>query len=363
MSIDYFKNKDLEAKIFSENNILKNRLDHLWEKEEYFKTIFMINEESFWEIIKKDFIEIVTERSMESVKRLILLNELFDKINVHSILDWAHLGMEEKLVSHIANKKKIPIFCLQHGVMTLNSSMTKYLPIMPVLPSNNTKMLVWGKSMENYILQHDIKKEDVRITGSPRHDRFFNQKNKVKNDGYVLIASNSFFHINFNGTDSRAFRNLEISLRKILLILKSTPNKKPIIKLHPAEYFHIKHLIKKIDSTIPIYQHEDILPLLQSCDSMISLNYSTVLLDALILNKPTMVILTEKQNFEEEELIKNKATLCVSDLNNLENDLNKLLFDDEIRTNLINNGNQFVDNYLSNHGTASKYLVKILSNH
>jgi len=247
--------------------------------------------------------------------------------------------------------------------MTLNSSMTKYLPIMPVLPSNNTKMLVWGKSMENHILQHDIKKEEVRITGSPRHDRFFNQKNKVKNDGYVLIASNSFFHINFNGTDSRASRNLETSLKKILLILKSTPNKKPIIKLHPAEYFHIKPLIKKIDPTIPIYQHEDILPLLQSCDSMISLNYSTVLLDALILDKPTMVILTEKQNFEEEELIKNKATLCVSDLNNLENDLNKLLFDDGVRTNLINNGKQFVDNYLSNQGTASKYIVKTLSNY
>ena len=285
---------------------------------------------------------------------------MFDTIKVFSILDWAHTGMEEKIISHIVKNKKIQIYCLQHGVMTLNNSMHKYLPIIPILPTNNTKMLVWGNTLANFSRQYTIKKEDVIIVGSPRHDRFFNQKNKIINNGSVLITSNMFFHYNFSGNDSRAFETLELALIKILKMLKSYPNRKPIIKLHPAESFDVKSIISKIDSDIPIYQHEDILPLLQSCDSMISLNYSTVLLDALILNKPSMIIITEKQNFEEEELIKNKAAFCVSDLENLEKSLKQFLFDENFRNNLVTRGNEFTNNYLSNQGTASKNLVKKL---
>ena len=44
---------------------------------------------------------------------------MFDKINIKSVLDWAHTGMEEKEISFHANKKGISIFCLQHGIMTL----------------------------------------------------------------------------------------------------------------------------------------------------------------------------------------------------------------------------------------------------
>ena len=47
---------------------------------------------------------------------------------------------------------------------------------MPVLPSNNSKMLVWGKIMEDYLLEHKINSKQITIVGSPRHDRFFKKK-------------------------------------------------------------------------------------------------------------------------------------------------------------------------------------------
>ena len=64
----------------------------------------------FWEIIKEDFTQIIKKRLTESIERFNLLKELFDKITISVILDWAHVAMEEKELVHMANKKDIPIF-------------------------------------------------------------------------------------------------------------------------------------------------------------------------------------------------------------------------------------------------------------
>ena len=230
---------------------------------------------------------------------------------------------------------------------------------MPVLPSNNAKMLVWGKIMESYLLDHKINPDKISMVGSPRHDRFFKKK-IVNNNNTILIASNLFFHINFDGNDTRAYDRFVLYLKEILEHIKKNSNKKPIIKLHQTEYFKISSIIKKIDPTITIYQYEDILELLETCDILISLNYSTILLDALILNKPTMVILPEKQNYEEEEIIKRNAVLAVSDISELEIKLKQILLDNNIRDNLISKGKQFIEEYFVHRGDSSEYLAKLL---
>ena len=359
LSINDFENKLTKKKKMSKQNELTNNLELLLDNEDVLKTIFTHKEETFWNVIKEDFLKIITERFKESVDRLILINEIFDKINIKLIVDWAHTGVEEKEISQVAIKKNIPVFCLQHGIMTLNLKFEKYLSLMPVLPSNNTKMLVWGKIMESYLLDHKINPDKILMVGSPRHDRFFKKKIS-NNNNTILIASNLFFHINFDGNDTRAYDRFVLYLKEILEYIKKNSNKKPIIKLHQTEYFKISSIIKKIDPTITIYQYEDILELLETCDIVISLNYSTVLLDALILNKPTMVILPENQNYEEEEIIKRNAVLAVSNISELEIKLKQILSDDNIRENLIINGKQFIEEYFSHRGNSSEYLAKLI---
>ena len=140
-------------------------------------------------------------------------------------------------------------------------------------------------------------------------------------------------------------------------------SKKLVIKLHPTQsYYDIKPLIKKLDSKIPIYQNQSLLNLIQDCDSMISLNYSTVLSDAMILKKPTMVVLPESMGFKDEEMIKQNATIQVSSIDKLDNALEELLYNNEKRKNLIENANMFIDNNFSNQGRASKYLAEFLVN-
>ncbi len=358
LSIKDFENKIMKDKNKLEQNELSKKLK-LMLKEDSLNIIFSHNQESFWNIIKDDFSKLIIKRFSESVERLILINEMFDKMNIKSVLDWAHTGMEEKEISFVANKKRISTFCLQHGIMTLNPKFEKYHSIMPVLPSNNSKMLVWGKIMEDYLLDHKIDSKQITIVGSPRHDRFFKRKS-ANNENTILIASNLFFHVNFDGNDTRAIERFELFLKETLKYIKKNSNKKPVIKLHVTEYFDISSIIKKIDPSIPIYQHQDILELLESCDVLISLNYSTILLDALILNKPTLVFLPEKQNFEEEEIIKQNAVLTVSNISELEIKVKQILFDEDVRNDLIKNGKMFIEKYFSYQGNSCEILTKLL---
>ena len=355
LSIKDFENKITKDKNQLEQRKLDKKLKQILNDENSMNNIFSHNQESFWNIIKDEFSEIIINRFSESIERQILINEMFDKMNIKSVLDWAHTGMEEKEISFLANKKGISIFCLQHGIMTLNPKFEKYHSIMPVLPSNNSKMLVWGKIMEDYLLEHKIDSKQITIVGSPRHDRFFKKKS-VKNNNTILIASNLFFHVNFDGNDTRAIERFELFLKETLEYIKKNSKKKPIIKLHATEYFNISPIIKKIDPSIPIYQHQDILELLESCEILISLNYSTILLDALILNKPTLVFLPEKQNFEEEEIIKQNAVLSVSNISELEIKMKQIMFDEDVRNNLIKNGKLFIEKYFSFQGNSCEIL-------
>jgi len=361
LSIKDFENKVTKNKNKLEQTILNKKLKQMLSEENSMNNICSHNQESFWDIIKDEFLEIIIKRFSESIERLILIDKMFNEMNIKSVLDWAHTGTEEKEISFHANKKGISIFCVQHGIMTLNTKFEKYHSIMPVLPSNNSKLLVWGKIMENYLLEHKIDSKQITIVGSPRHDRFFKKKIS-KNNNTILIASNLFFHYNFEGNDTRAYDRFELYLKKILKYIKKNSNKKPIIKLHSSEYFNIAPIINKIDQNIPIYQHEDLLPILETCDSLISLNYSTILVDGLILKKPTMVILPEKQNFEQEEIIKKGAVAVVSNKIELETKLNDFLCNEQFRENLINNGEKFVDEYFSFQGNSSKMLSEFLIN-
>lgn len=361
--LDDFTDNTVKEKIKKETEIINNQIYLLFAQDNIFQNLFKINDMSFWEVIKDNFKEIIKNRFKESVRRIILFNEILDKINISSILEWAHTGMEEKIAIHLANKRSIPVVFLQHGLYTQSPKLEKYIHISPILPSHGAKEAIWGKIFQDYLLEHNVNKKDIIITGSPRHDIFFKKRSVINNKNTILIAGNGFFDTNFNGRDTRAYDYLDDCIIKILETLKKIPDKKPIIKLHPGRvYYDIKPLIQKIDPTISIYQNQNIMDLLESCDVMISLNFSTVILDAMILNKPVLLILPEKQGFEEEPLVKRETVLYVKDLDKIESAIHDILFNKKIREILIQNGKEFIDSYFENQGNASNSLSNVLRN-
>ena len=364
INLEDYSNSEIDEKLNSEIIVIKEKLVKLWANEEILKKYFSVKENSFWDLIKEHFKDMIETRFVEAVKRFLLLENFFTNSNISCILEWAHTGFEEKIVLHIARQHGIPIIILQHGTAPLNEKWQKYHKLIPYLPSKGDKIALWGHIMENYAMKNNISEKEIITIGSPRHDKFFREKQNRKNDGTILIAANAFMHNNFAGNDSRSYEYLEEYVRNICKIIRGISDKKIIVKLHPGQfYYDIKPLIQEIDPSIPIFQNQNIVDLIKSCDTMISLNYSTALLDAMIMEKPTMVVLSEKQGFEKEDYITKGATLYEPDISRLEHSLRNLLNNKEFRQNLIKNGNEFVDAYLVNHGIASKEITKILSNY
>ena len=360
IELDDFLNKTLKIKIQREEKKMKKQLENLWKNDEIFNEIFSIEGYSFWDAIKENFSTLTTKRFVESIEKIILLHELFHSVNVSVILEWAHVGLEDKLIISIANEKKIPNMFLQHGLYLQNEKFDKYIPILPILPSDGSKHLVWGDVLVDFIIKHGGKRDEIIKIGSPRYDKFF-RENKNEKSNIVLLAANGLFHNNCKGTDTNAFIRMENFVRKIFEIVKKYPEKKIIVKLHPGRVsFDIKPIIQEIDPSIEVFQNENILELLEKVDVMISLNYSTVVLDAMILEKPTLVLLPEDQNFENEIPLKDGTTLMTSDINELEDMIEILFNDKKICNELIQKGKKFVNQYITNQGISSKKLAEIL---
>ena len=128
---------------------------------------------------------------------------------------------------------------------------------------------------------------------------------------------------------------------------------------------YVKKLIHKLNPTVKIYQSESILEIIESCDLMININTeffpSTVIYEGLILKKPILNIYT-MDNYYNFEFMKDNALLTISDGDDIEESLKQILFDNNFCNNLIQNGQEHLKKYFSNHGSASKELAKILKN-
>lgn len=355
---------EISQKIENDIKKLRKNLDILLRMDQVFNNVFTIEGHSYWKSIKNEFVEMVKGRFEESIKKFLLVEKLFELIKIDLVLEWAHVGMEEKIVLFHANKRKIPSIFLQHGMYLENSKFEKYQATLAFLPSNKSKNAIWGKIMKNYIINHGFSEKEIILSGSPRHDAYFKKGENPKYDNdTILIVENGFFHPSFAGSDTRSFDYLEKCIIRIFEIMKKFPNKKTMVKLHPGPlYYDISSLVRYLDPSIPIYKGENIMDLIEASDAIIALNYSTAILDAIILKKPTMLILTEKQNYEEESLVKKESTLCVTKLDDIEQGIRSVLFDELARKKLIEMGNEYLNEYFVNRGTASDFLTNIIKN-
>ena len=364
IELNDFLNKEVNNMIENDKKNLEIKLKKIWNFD-VFNKIFSVKGFSFWDAMKNDLSSTLSKRFLESVERYQLTKKLFDDLNIKSIFEWAHVGMEDKIIIFNANKKRIPNMFLQHGLILQNPRIDKYNPILSIFPTNGSKHAVWGEIVEKFLLEKGINKNEIVKVGSPRHDNYF-IKNKNIIPKKILIATNGFFATNSNGTNSKNFRKMELAIHEILRVLKNNSEKEIIVKLHPGiaqKSYDVKKIIQKIDPKIKIFQNENILDLLKESYAMISLNYSSVILDAMVTQTPSMVFLPEDQGFENEIVIKENIVLNTSDVNQIEN-LTKMILNDEIsREEMIKKGNKFVNEYFVNKGNSSNEIRKILENY
>ncbi len=356
--IENEKSLKLDKKNFFKNNESKisKILENIQKQDHIFEKIFIIEKISFWSVFKKYFIKLLEKRFFDYSYEVNLSHKLVNKYDFSSIILLNEVGPNEKILLQIGHSKKIPIVLLQHGlIFDTNEALTmnKY---QGVLGSDSDYIVVWGDIDEKYRKNIGMDTKKIIKIGSPIYDNF-NQKNITKNDHILLATSGPTTEDIFDLKLETISKNIS-TIKKISEIISSM-NKKLIIKIHPSPHeYDPSKLVKSINPKIDVIKSGNISELIKNCSLMILIDFSTVVLDAYVLNKPIISLSVKDNGYGlPTALIDN--SILVTELSTLEQSIKKVLTDSH---DLLIKSKISRENYLSNIGNSSEKLLEFLSN-
>ena len=154
------------------------------------------------------------------------------------------------------------------------------------------------------------------------------------------------------GHDVNVWDRYEIFVKKMCEII-SKNNFNIIIKRHPdfGEPEFSDTLFKEFPK-IKVLKQVEISDLLLSANVVISVGYSTSIFEAQILEKPVISVIIEHDVYGIPETI--SKSCLVSQVNDFEQKFLKLINDNDVRQQIIENANKELKNNFHSVGNASK---------
>lgn len=362
-------NKEEKSEATSLINKLSKNIEILWANSELLDKIFQIDGICFWNVIKEVMLRNYSERLSERVHFICNLKKLSDNVDLRCVVTLNETGETEKTFLEFNNRT--PSVLLEHGFIERNQK-TKRFDVLSDYDSFKDKIAVWGEMKKEWLsTEYGIEQDRIIVTGSPRHDHYFNSRfgKKDTEEKILLIAPNPINDI--NGTSSTTLKlRVDRVLEEIFSLIKKLNNVKIIVKLHPIQLKHneeIKSLIKKLDNTTPIYLWTPISDTINGADAVLVISpeihgTSTMLLESMILGKPTMNIYFD-ESVPDYYHIRNNAVFTITDSYDLKDALQKILFDEKFQTDLKINADNFVTKFLSNRGNASEKFAAFLKSY
>ena len=362
---DLFGKKDLKE-IEESKQIFYEKIFNFWEDPNLNK-IFKNNDLEFWAIIKNDLKEVFIKRINEYVESIFFAKKIFSKINISCILSLYDIGETEKVFLESKNEN-CKSFLLEHG-FSLFFNDSKTFATLRSYDTFRDNIVVWSSQQKQFLISnYKIDSNKIFDIGSPRHDSLIKikEKKKKKETIQVLIAPTPI--VTLQGFDTsdihEKFENVIIKLCKIF---ENLENVKMVFKLHPSQSGHnneIKQIIQKYSKKIPIYLLNPISELIQESDVVITItpegwSPSTIILESMILKKPVMNIVLDEKMYEFD-YIKQGAIIAIPHSANLQNEIKQILFDQELKKELLINSRIFVKKFLKNPGLASKKLADLM---
>ena len=352
------KQKDIEISI---NLLFSNDI--------HFKNLFMIDDISFWSSIKNSFKQICLDRFNESIKRILVLTNFFSNDSVSLVLQWAEVGQEEKECMNVANNFDIPSLMLQHGRFLTAQKWLSFSDFTGHFPKSSLsqKQFVWGNLTKKFALSREYQDNNILLSGSPKHDRFFNSTKNYSTKNYstnnILLATTGAMNISADTCTTNSQLKYDVFIKKIYDIIKKLPDKKLIIRPHPSPVLtsNVSNLIKHIDHKLPVMKNENLFDLIQKSELVITFNNSTICLDALSMKKPVISLQTDDWALDED-IVKMNGVLSIDNPSDCEIYIKKILFDVDFKNDLLTKSKLFLDQYLINQGNASKSVASELAN-
>jgi len=325
---------------------------------------FNIYELKLSSIIKKQIIRILEERLDEYVKQINYFKFLDKRNDVVSSISLNLSGETEKIFSKI--KKNTPLILLQHGFSNYHD-FNSYSDTLDDYDLLREKIAVWGNSVQDYLISNsNMQKNNIIVSGSPRHDDFEPSKktNTIKKR-IVITPRPLIMHV--EGTKLELHLRYEKVLKDIILYLKKFDSVEIVFKLHPQQNPHneiIKSIIRDLDPEIPILQDESIKKILENSYLLINispdnLDASTVVFESMLMNTPIVNIRLQNNSWIYD-FEKTEAVLTFDYDSNYQIKMSELITDEKKYNEQVGKLEKFLEFYLVNRRCASENLIKSL---
>ena len=356
--------KFLDSEIQIQQEKIKKSLEILFSETKYFENLFKSFHTQFWDSIKISLKKICMEKFNESVKNIIVLTNFFKNYNISLILQWTEVGQEEKECMYVGKSFNVRSFMLQHGRFLTPKKWTKISNFTGHFPQKRISdgQFVWGQLTKEFGLSQDYENKNIILSGSPRHDKFFNSTPKSLQSNKILLATTGAMRLSADTCTTNSQLKHDKFIHEICNIIKKIPNKELLVRSHPSPILteNLKNLIKNIEPKLQLVNNVNLIKLIQNSELVITFNNSTICLDAIALNKPVISLQTDDWSLDEE-IVRNNGILSINNIEDCEMYVKKILFDVNFRKTTLKNSKLFLDNYLVNQGTASKSLAKLIS--
>jgi len=344
--------KNIESNNENFTKLLQNHSDD-------FHEFFKFKDFSFWEILKPYFIKIFQKHIQESIESIEISKQMLVNLNPKHVLLLSESGKTEQITLQLCKQLGINTILLQHGLGHDNPKGHLYNHFTGSIVNDSDHFFVWGDAMYHYAKKYNLSLEKILKIGSIIHDQTF-KINKNINDDFILLATQGPLHMHVKDYTVQANEEYQNIIRVLCKIAKKN-NKTLIIKLHPYEEDNDEPKIaNEIDGDIRVIKSGEILPLISSCNFMVSIgtSLSNVILDGHILKKPVLRIPFGEWMGAPDQL---RESSCFNiKLEEFDSILQKLFSDLKFRTELIENGQKFVEDCLDNKGISSESIIQFL---
>jgi hypothetical protein len=359
---DNLMDKTLSSSIKKNSELTENFIQSLLDHEDFLESFFSINEISFWSSIRSSFIQLCKIRFKNALAEIMLAKKLFEKFTPSAVIVLSEMGFQEQILIQVAKKFQTSVILLQHGINFDDKAAFEANQFLGVIPNHSDKIAVWGQVDKKYLEECKIPLKKIQIIGNPYFDKLFEENNQTlaENKGFVLLAAQSPNVGSF--VIDAEIKTMEKYLEAIRTICKTVlkTDKELVIKLHPdPSELDITRFVKKIDPKIQVIKAGSISDLIRSCDTLVTIDISTVTLEAQIFEKPVISVSVKNYNIGDDNCSFFKSKSCIrTELQNFDMNFNRLLQDQEFKHETINRGKKYVNDCLSNQGNASRKLLE-----
>ena len=343
------------------NKIIFN-MEKLLNENSSLENFFILENHPIFELIKPKLIELTQKRLSFILTEIELVNHMFEKFQFDYTVIINESGFYEKIISSLSNAHNIKCIHMQEGFHWDTDNSIKNISSQGVFLRNAKKLTVWGNIDKNLsINKAKTASSEIEIIGSPRYDNLF--QSKSENSDYILLASSG--DPQPEEIEGLRTNKIEKFLDDIFEISKivSNMNEKLLIKLHPSstQLMKIFELAPKINQKIIVIPNGEIIPLLSSAKLLICIGLSSALVEALILKKPVLFIPGMDYNWENPSIITEKGCF-ISDIDNLKNELERILNDNKYLQEQQNLSQKYLSKLISFQGNGSQKFYEYLKN-